>query len=104
VTERSAPQADQVEIVPYSKRYFREAPGTQRTYIHVRRSGSFGEQLALLFRDFLRTHSDTADDYARVKRTVAVSHRHDRRGYVEAKGPFVWEVVAKADDWAQSIG
>lgn len=33
-----------------AKRYFREAPGTRRTHIHVRRVGSFSEQFALLFR------------------------------------------------------
>lgn len=37
-----------------TKRYFREAPGHPRTHIHVRRAGSFAEQYALLFRDFLR--------------------------------------------------
>ncbi|GHO82493.1 hypothetical protein KSZ_04990 [Dictyobacter formicarum] len=34
-----------------TKRYFREAPGLPRVHIHVRRSGSFSEQFALLFRD-----------------------------------------------------
>jgi GrpB-like predicted nucleotidyltransferase (UPF0157 family) len=29
-----------------TKRYFREPPGSQRTHIHVRRAGSFSEQLA----------------------------------------------------------
>jgi GrpB-like predicted nucleotidyltransferase (UPF0157 family) len=33
-----------------AKRYFREAPGTRRAHIHVRRVGSFSEQFALLFR------------------------------------------------------
>jgi GrpB-like predicted nucleotidyltransferase (UPF0157 family) len=35
-------------------RYFREPPGQRRTHVHVRRAGSFSEQFALLFRDFLR--------------------------------------------------
>jgi GrpB-like predicted nucleotidyltransferase (UPF0157 family) len=39
-----------------TKRYFREAPGSRRTHIHVRRAGSWNEQFALLFRDYLRTH------------------------------------------------
>src|SRR5215207_7017496 len=36
-----------------TKRYFREPPGQRRTHLHVRRAGSFSEQLPLLFRDFL---------------------------------------------------
>jgi len=40
-----------------TKRYFRESPGNHRVHIHVRQSGSWGEQFALLFRDFMRTSS-----------------------------------------------
>jgi GrpB-like predicted nucleotidyltransferase (UPF0157 family) len=38
-----------------TKRYLREPPGRPRTHVHVRRAGSFWEQWALLFRDYLRT-------------------------------------------------
>jgi GrpB-like predicted nucleotidyltransferase (UPF0157 family) len=43
-----------------TKRYFREAPGTRRTHVHVRRAGSLSEQFALLFRDYLRAHAEDA--------------------------------------------
>ena len=36
-----------------NKRYFREPPGTRRTHIHVFRAGSWSEQIALLFRDYM---------------------------------------------------
>src|SRR5687768_10521599 len=36
------------------KRYFREREGQPRTHVHVRPAGSFAEQFALLFRDYLR--------------------------------------------------
>ena len=39
-----------------TKRYFREPPGEPRTHIHVRQRGSWAEQFALLFRDYLRSH------------------------------------------------
>ncbi len=50
----------------------------------------------LAFRDYLRTHSDTAAEYASLKRTLADRHRDDREAYTEAKGPFVARVVALA--------
>ena len=87
-----------------TKRYFRESPGQRRTHIHVRRAGSFSEQLALLFRDYVRAHSAEADAYAALKRELAESHRHDRQAYTEAKQPFIWEVIARADAWAQRVG
>jgi GrpB-like predicted nucleotidyltransferase (UPF0157 family) len=87
-----------------TKRYFREPPGRRRTHVHVRRAGSFSEQWALLFRDYLRVHAEVAAEYAAVKRRLALRFRDDRRAYVDAKGPFLWEVIRRADDWAQAQG
>jgi GrpB-like predicted nucleotidyltransferase (UPF0157 family) len=87
-----------------TKRYFRERPAERRTHVHVRRSGSFSEQYALLFRDYLRTHHDRADEYAAVKQGLAHLLQIDREAYVRAKGPFVWETIRRADDWAQETG
>lgn len=89
-----------------TKRYFREQPGHRRTHIHVRRAGSFSEQFALLFRDFLRSHGSSAEEYAELKRSLAdrFPHPHQRHDYVEAKAPFIWATLRRADEWAQEIG
>jgi GrpB-like predicted nucleotidyltransferase (UPF0157 family) len=87
-----------------TKRYLREPPGHRRTHIHVRQLGSFSQQFPLLFRDYLRSHPPAAAEYAAVKRRCAEEFRHDRQGYVEAKDSFVWEVIRRADAWAQRVG
>jgi GrpB-like predicted nucleotidyltransferase (UPF0157 family) len=87
-----------------AKRYFRETPGQRRTHIHVRRAGSWSEQFALLFRDYLRTHDADARWYEGVKRALAEQYRDDRQGYTEAKGPYLWETMEKADAWNQRTG
>jgi GrpB-like predicted nucleotidyltransferase (UPF0157 family) len=87
-----------------TKRYFREAPGTRRTHVHVRRAGSWAEQFSLLFRDFLRAHPEDRDRYAELKRRLARELREDRHAYTEAKVPFIWEVMARADRWSQEVG
>jgi GrpB-like predicted nucleotidyltransferase (UPF0157 family) len=87
-----------------SKRFFRELPGARRTHIHFRRAGSWPEQFALLFRDYLRTHAADREDYARLKHELAAQFRFDRAKYVEAKAPFIWSVMQKADAWSQEIG
>ncbi len=87
-----------------TKRFFREKPGQRRTHIHVRRSGSWAEQFALLFRDYLRTHPGDALRYAGLKYLLAEQYRDDRGGYVEAKRPFIWEIMNKADLWNQETG
>jgi GrpB-like predicted nucleotidyltransferase (UPF0157 family) len=87
-------------------RYFRETPGQRRVHIHVRRLGSFSEQFALLFRDYMRAHPDVASRYAQLKIGLAqqYSRAEDRAAYMEAKGPFIWKVIAQADEWAQQTG
>jgi GrpB-like predicted nucleotidyltransferase (UPF0157 family) len=87
-----------------TKRYFRESPGRRRTHVHVRRAGSFSEQFALLFRDFLRADPGAALDYGQHKVVLAARFTHDRRGYLEAKLPIIWDVLRNADRWAQETG
>jgi len=89
-----------------TKRYFRERPGGRRTHIHVRRAGSFNEQFALLSRDYLRCHPDRAAAYAALKHGLAAtfSAPGQRYGYVNAKGPFIWETMRLADEWAGEAG
>ncbi|MEM7032032.1 MAG: GrpB family protein [Chloroflexota bacterium] len=87
-----------------TKRYFREAPDTKRTHIHVRKIGSWSQQFALLFRDYLREHPDDADQYAQLKIRLAAELADRRQDYVDAKSPLIWEIMQKASRWSQRIG
>jgi GrpB-like predicted nucleotidyltransferase (UPF0157 family) len=87
-----------------TKRYFREPVGRRRTHIHVRRSGSWAEQFALLFRDYLRVHPDDAERYERLKRRLADKYRYERQAYTDAKAHFIREIMGRADRWSQEVG
>jgi GrpB-like predicted nucleotidyltransferase (UPF0157 family) len=87
-----------------SRRYFRERPGDRRTHIHVCRAGSFREQLNLLHRDYLRADPARAREYARLKHSLAHLLATDRRAYVDAKAPFVWETLRHAEQWSDRTG
>lgn len=89
-----------------TKRYFREPPGSRRTHLHVRRHGSWNEQFALLFRDYLRAYPDVAARYAERKRDLARQFNNpgERQDYVEAKEPFIWATMREADAWAKAVG
>jgi GrpB-like predicted nucleotidyltransferase (UPF0157 family) len=87
-----------------TKRYFREAPGSPRTHIHLRQAGSWAEQFALLFRDFMRTHPEEAARYAALKRQLARQYRSNRSAYTDGKGPFIWDIMGQADRWSQETG
>lgn len=87
-----------------TRRFFREPEGQPRTHLHVRTAGSFGEQSVLLFRDFLREHSDWAAQYASVKRELADKYPQDRRMYTAGKHPMVWQIMAEASEWSNRTG
>ena len=87
-----------------TKRYFREPVGQPRTHVHVRRLGSWSEQFALLFRDYLRSDPESAREYAAIKRALAVEHHTDRKAYMEAKEPYLWTLMRRADRWSQDTG
>lgn len=87
-----------------TKRYFREAAGGRRTHIHVRKRGSWHEQYALLFRDYLRLHVDDQRTYEGAKRQLAARYPHDRHAYTDAKSDVFWELIRRADSWAAETG
>lgn len=87
-----------------TKRYFREPPGTRRTHIHVREAGSWSEQMALLFRDYMRLHPADCAAYVELKYGLALQYRDDREAYTDAKDPFIWQILSKADKWSQAVG
>ena len=50
----------------------------------------------LLFRDYLRSHPDMAEQYAALKQELAATYATDRRAYTESKAPFIQEVLHRA--------
>jgi len=87
-----------------TKRYFREQPGAERTHVHVRRVGSWHEQWALLFRDYMRGHTEEHATYIALKRELAERFRTDRTAYTEGKADFFWAAIRRADYWAADTG
>lgn len=86
-------------------RYFRPPPGLPRLWqVHVCTIGSQWERDHLLFRDYLRAHPPAAAEYTDLKRRLAERHHGDRIAYTDAKGPFIEDVLPRAEEWAASTG
>ncbi len=51
----------------------------------------------IAFRDYLRTHPQDAEDYARLKRSLAGKYSVDREAYTQAKTDFIHEILQHAD-------
>lgn len=77
------------------REFFRR--GEPRAYhVHMTAIGSRFWHDHLCFRDYLRRHPDARDQYARLKQTLAERFPRDREAYIDAKGPFVREVLRLA--------
>lgn len=48
------------------------------------------------FREYLRTHPETARDYAALKQRLATEHHLDREAYTDAKRPFIDRITQLA--------
>jgi GrpB-like predicted nucleotidyltransferase (UPF0157 family) len=84
------------------KRFFSlDGPdGTRLVNVHVRRSGEWSQQAALLFRDYLRDAPDARARYETEKRRLAAQDWPTVDDYAEAKGDVVWTLLREADRWS----
>lgn len=65
-------------------------------HLHIVEQGSLAHLLPLAFRNYLRTHSEAAQQYEALKRTLARRFPHDRAAYNQAKTDFIRSIEAKA--------
>lgn len=70
----------------------------------MRHEGSWPEQLALLFRDYMRTHPGDCKQYGELKYRLAEKYTNNRHMYTESKDTLIWEILQKTDKWSQNIG
>jgi GrpB-like predicted nucleotidyltransferase (UPF0157 family) len=77
-------------------------PGVEyRTHhLHVVEHDSDSWRDWLLFRDYLRTHVDAAEQYAALKRELAAADRNDRVRYRSGKAPLIDELMDQARAWS----
>jgi len=80
------------------RRYFHKGkpPKEQHYHLHMVELSSDFWKRHLLFRDYLRTHPEVAQDYYELKKRLAREYGSDREGYTEAKTSFIESIVAKA--------
>ena len=84
------------------KRFFSlDGPdGTRLVNVHVRRLGTWSQQAALLFRDYLRDAPDARVRYETEKRRLATQDWPTVDDYAEAKSDVVWALLREADRWS----
>jgi GrpB-like predicted nucleotidyltransferase (UPF0157 family) len=81
------------------RHFFRKPAGnswhrTHHIHMVLKESQEWGNQTR--FRDYLRAHAETRQQYQELKRELAVRFGSDRGGYTDAKADFVIEVLRRA--------
>ncbi|GAA4755095.1 GrpB family protein [Amnibacterium soli] len=80
-------------------RFFRPPAGEPRTvHVHVCAAGSRWEDDHLQFRNVLRRRPDLADEYARLKASLARQFRYDRASYNSGKSDFIAEAIPSTEE------
>lgn len=79
------------------------ASGVQAVHAHICEWGGVVYTRALLFRDYLRAHPDTARQYAALKQRLGREFPFNEGfGYSNGKRQFCAAVIAAAEAWAAS--
>jgi len=78
------------------RRYFRKGPQTRHFHLHMVEVTSEFWGRHLIFRDYLRTHPETARAYEALKCRLAAQYATNHEGYTDAKTSFIESVVAQA--------
>lgn len=77
--------------------FFAKGPRSRRTnHLSLTEMNSKFYKEKLLFRDYLRTHSDAFDEYLRLKEQLALRHANDRERYTSGKRKFVERILSLA--------
>jgi GrpB-like predicted nucleotidyltransferase (UPF0157 family) len=80
--------------------FYLNDPTSRLVNLHVRRLGEFSQQVALLFRDYLRVEPSARRRYERVKQELAERDWDSIEDYANAKGDVVWALIREADIWS----
>ena len=77
--------------------FFTKGSEQKRTYyLHVGEIGSDYAEDMILFRDYLRSHKDTAREYSKLKKQLGEKYQSTREIYTVKKEKLIKEIIKKA--------
>ncbi|MFK4089780.1 GrpB family protein [Kribbella sp. NPDC020789] len=86
------------------KRLVVEPMYRRRVNLHIRVAGRANQRYALLFRDYLRSHPETAQAYGEFKRRAAALPFDNVGDYADLKDPVCDLIYLPAEEWAERTG
>ena len=99
------PPGENGQLELWEKFFFNPPAGQRPANIHIRVAGNPNQRYALLFRDYLRAHPNSAKSIELLKREIAKRHGQDGEAYNEIKEPaydLIWDAAlewSRFTDW-----
>ena len=103
-THDHVPMGEDPNPLLWAKFVFVQPVGQRRANVHVRIGGNPNQRYPLLFRDYLRTHPNSARSIELIKREIAKRHAQDHDTYYAIKDPVYDLIWDAALDWAKHTG
>ena len=85
----------------WAKFTFSQPKGQRRANVHLRIDGNPNQRYALLFRDYLRAHPNSAGTVELIKREIVKRHADDEDAYYAIKDPVYDLIWDAAQEWAK---
>jgi GrpB-like predicted nucleotidyltransferase (UPF0157 family) len=76
--------------------------GIRTNHIHAFEVGSAQVERHLTFRDYMRVHSEDAQEYSDLKQKLVGQYPNDIEGYMDGKDEFIKKIDRKAAEWRSS--
>lgn len=89
-------------MLPERRYLHRLENGRHTHHLHMVEPDSDFFKVQIAFRDYLRRHSDTRDQYAALKLDLAHRYRNDREAYTDAKSSFILSILELAERESKS--
>jgi GrpB-like predicted nucleotidyltransferase (UPF0157 family) len=82
--------------------YYKGSEEKHSHHLHAFQSGNMEVVRHLLFRDYLRSHTQEARKYANLKESLSAKFPHDIEAYMDGKDAFIKDLDSKASAWSTS--
>lgn len=84
------------------RRFYAKGRDRRTHHIHIFEKSSEADiKRHLAVRDYLRSHPDTAREYAELKKSLAARYPHDNDGYCDGKDAYMKGLEQKALKWQE---
>jgi GrpB-like predicted nucleotidyltransferase (UPF0157 family) len=104
ITQDHIPMGADADPKLWSKFLFKQPPGQRRANLHIRIDGYPNQHYALLFRDYLRAHPNSAGSIELIKREIVKRHADDVDAYYDIKDPVYDLIWDAALEWSRQSG